>query len=392
MIFLQTLDIFPKVLGTLHCITYSALFMATDFEIGKSAFKKHYDSNLSRVQRAEQAFKNLIQNLLSDYALESVSSRIKSYEGCIEKFERKYRAKLENDNADYIIGEHITDLIGIRIVCLYESDVRRIGETIKQNFENKGITDKIAEIENTENQFGYKGLHFDLKLNSTRSSLPEYQEILEFRFELQIRTVIQDAWSQLDHKLKYKKSIPPYLKRKINCLAALFELADREFLQVKNDTEQYENHVKSINLTQQAEVCAENKDTQVDLLSLEYSQVEALDVFQFFNSVAAYFPIYSFSPEKSDSFVQEILTCKPSFSLGELESSLSEHFEKLERYKVHLEKQNQRLTPFTMLRHILFLKDKTKFEKILFPSQKHSFEEWLNTSVQEANPSRQVLL
>ena len=48
-------------------------------------------------------------------------------------------------------------------------------------------------------------------------------------FELQIRTIIQDSWSVLDHKIKYKKSIPGQLKRRINVLSALFELADREF-------------------------------------------------------------------------------------------------------------------------------------------------------------------
>ncbi|MGZ7142680.1 hypothetical protein ACXWOE_09685, partial [Streptococcus pyogenes] len=42
--------------------------------------------------------------------------------------------------------------------------------------------------------------------------------------------------SVLDHKIKYKKSIPGQLKRRINVLAALFELADREFRQIRDAT------------------------------------------------------------------------------------------------------------------------------------------------------------
>ena len=57
-----------------------------------------------------------------------------------------------------------------------------------------------------------------------------------YAFEVRIRTVIQDAWSVLDHKIKYKKSIPNDLKRRINILSALFELADREFKEIRNAT------------------------------------------------------------------------------------------------------------------------------------------------------------
>ena len=65
----------------------------------------------------------------------------------------------------------------------------------------------------------------------------EYQRYSNLRFEVQIRTIIQDAWSVLDHKIKYKKSIPLNMKRRINTLAALFELADREFFSIRQETD-----------------------------------------------------------------------------------------------------------------------------------------------------------
>lgn len=90
-------------------------------------------------------------------------------------------------------------------------------------------SDKTQQLEE-EGAFGYKGLHLDLKLLPNRQELPEYRRFRDLRFEVQLRTIVQDAWSALDHKIKYKKNIPHVLKRRINRLAAIFELADQEFL------------------------------------------------------------------------------------------------------------------------------------------------------------------
>jgi ppGpp synthetase/RelA/SpoT-type nucleotidyltranferase len=66
----------------------------------------------------------------------------------------------------------------------------------------------------------------------------EAEKFKNIRIELQIRTVIQDAWSILDHKIKYKNSIPQNLKRRINRLSALFEIADEEFLNIQKEKKQ----------------------------------------------------------------------------------------------------------------------------------------------------------
>ena len=63
---------------------------------------------------------------------------------------------------------------------------------------------------------GYSTLEVDTFLDLV---IQDYQY---FNFEIQIRTITQDSWSVLDHKIKYKKSIPSSLKRRINTLAALF--------------------------------------------------------------------------------------------------------------------------------------------------------------------------
>lgn len=210
-----------------------------DFGAEKAAFRDYYNDNAQRLEQAKHAFLTLLGSLIAreDLAVAAATGRIKDREESIKKFTRKYQGALEKSETPYEIKNHITDLIGLRLVCLYEDEIEPMGELVRQHFSVIEVTDKTAEIEGTENSFGYKGLHLDLRLDDARAAMPEYELFVPFRFELQIRTIVQDSWSTLDHKIKYKKSIPASLKRRINTLAALFELADREFRQVRDETE-----------------------------------------------------------------------------------------------------------------------------------------------------------
>ena len=47
-----------------------------------------------------------------------------------KKFSRKYQSDLEEKKKPYEIQNHISDIVGLRIVCLYEKDVERIRKLI----------------------------------------------------------------------------------------------------------------------------------------------------------------------------------------------------------------------------------------------------------------------
>lgn len=175
-----------------------------DFEKEKQVFRDYYDENNGLLDGARASFITLVNSLIrssSDIALSKIEGRVKDRDECLKKFSRKYRTALESEGEEYRIIDHITDLIGLRVVCLYEDDIVKIKDLLCEHFDVIDITDKIAQIENTENSFGYKGLHLDLKLNERRRGLPEYSKFIDFRFEVQIRTIIQDSWSVLDHKI-----------------------------------------------------------------------------------------------------------------------------------------------------------------------------------------------
>lgn len=348
-----------------------------DFETEKQSFRDYYNENHGLLDGAKNSFITLVNSLIrssSNIALSKIEGRVKDRDECVKKFSRKYRTALETEGRDYQIIDHISDLIGIRVVCLYEDDIEKIKDLLCEHFEVIDITDKIAQIESTENSFGYKGLHLDLKLNEQRRALPEYSKFTDFGFEVQIRTIIQDSWSVLDHKIKYKKSIPNQLKRRINSLAALFEVADREFREIRNATEE---SINAEDLTQE-QISQESDQVAQDQVEPKY-KAHILNAFSFLKIANHFFNSFEFEPHKVDGFTEEIVSLKPGITRGKFNFYMRENIATVKRYKLFFEKEfvSDTLNPYTIIRHCLYLGDKEVFSKLLTNQATETFEAWL---------------
>lgn len=140
----------------------------------------------------------------------------------------------------------ITDLCGIRIITYFSDDVDKIAELISQEFE--------VDVENTidkrksedPTKFGYVSLHYVVSLKEENSSPILYSRFKNMKLELQIRTVMQHAWAEIEHDLGYKskEDIPNQYRRQFARLAGLIELADDNFLQLKNNIINYEQEIR----------------------------------------------------------------------------------------------------------------------------------------------------
>jgi putative GTP pyrophosphokinase len=265
-----------------------------EYEAEKAAFREFYGENRASLEAALGSFRALIHSLLAapDIAISGIGGRIKDRDESLKKFNRKYRTNLETFKTPYAIREKITDLIGLRVVCLYEDDVERVKDLVSEDFDLLGISDKTAQSEGTEDSFGYKGLHLDLKLNHTRKNMAEYKLYSDYPFELQIRTV-EDSWSIIDHKIKYKKSITSTLKRRINTPAALFELADREFRAIRDAT------TAEIDRADETydEIEAETKtveDNKEIIKEVNHRRYAGLNAFNFLRIAKHFFPSFEF--------------------------------------------------------------------------------------------------
>lgn len=332
---------------------------SSNFEKEKQTFLDYVNDNIELLRNAESSFSTLIQSLLATspkLSGSTVTSRLKGRKEGIKKFSRKYQSELEKGKKTYEIKDYITDLIGVRIICLYEKNIQEVGNILRDNLCLIDSTDKSQLIEQAENTFGYKGLHLDMKLDDTRAIMPEYSRYKDIVFEVQIRTIIQDAWSVLDHKIKYKKSIPYGLKRRINSLAALFETADREFYSIQEETEKLEQKTKE-----------KSKSTD--------TESEVLNVFHFAKISETYFPKTRLASHKVDALVDEIVKMK-QITNGSFEKMIRDNLGTIRVYQELLDGKHT-LTLYTVIRHILYFCDKSSFTHILYDNQRNSFDSWI---------------
>lgn len=124
--------------------------------------------------------------------VEHTKSRIKSFDSIVKKLERKgYEVTADN------IERHIHDVVGLRIVCSFVSDVYDIINIIKSS-KQFIIKDETDYIKNPK-ESGYTSYHINLLVPIHLEGKTEYVEA-----EIQIRTVAMDCWASLDHKLRYK--------------------------------------------------------------------------------------------------------------------------------------------------------------------------------------------
>ncbi len=341
-----------------------------DFSKEKKAFRDFYDQNYELFKDAASSFATLLLLLLTDnddFETPNVIYRVKDREECIKKFERKYLKRLEEERKEYEIKDYITDIIGLRVICYYETDIDAIYKILSDNLRVIDLTNKIEKLEEKDDVFGYKALHLNLALDDERKKLPEYKRFSDLNFEVQIRTIVQDAWSVLDHKIKYKKNIPHQLKRRINRMAALFELADQEFINIKNETIKFEEEIK------------QQKSSSMTISSSRNIHVPTpLDAFTFLKIAQDKFPDYEFYGYKIDGFVDELKEVDPNITEDILRKALDNASEILEDYKLYQYNTfYNHLNPYTIFRHALYLMDKEKYKGLLFEMQRKNFDEWL---------------
>ena len=158
------------------------------------------------------------------------------------KTKESFRGKIERKNYPNPMND-MHDLVGLRIVCHYPSIVREIEKLICDTFDVISREDKASQAE--PEHWRYSSIHYDCRIPASNSG-PQYDGIKDMIFEVQVRTILQDAWATVEHKLGYKneKSIPNNLKREFSALAGLFHIADERFQHIADEAENSERDAK----------------------------------------------------------------------------------------------------------------------------------------------------
>lgn len=130
----------------------------------------------------------------------------------------------------------ITDLAGVRVITFFVSVASDFEKIITDEFFVLERSDKSEALWKDE-KFGYRSVHFLVRLKRPRIDLSEYRGLAEITCEVQIRTILQHAWAEIEHDIGYKTRIdmPPEIRRRFLNLAGLLEIADREFQIIRNE-------------------------------------------------------------------------------------------------------------------------------------------------------------
>ena len=158
-----------------------------------------YEELILKYNAALKTLETQIAILIQDYEfknhynpVEHVKSRIKSYDSIVNKLKsRDYDVTVEN------IENHIHDVVGLRIVCSFLSDVYAIVKLLEDS-DQITVHTKKDYISNPKDS-GYSSYHL---LVYVPVYLIDGVEMVEA--EIQIRTVAMDFWASLDHKIRYK--------------------------------------------------------------------------------------------------------------------------------------------------------------------------------------------
>jgi ppGpp synthetase/RelA/SpoT-type nucleotidyltranferase len=162
-----------------------------------------------------------------------------------EKDPEKLAAKLSRPGKQYRALEDVTDLAGIRIVTYMADEVDSVGAVIEGEFDvvPQHSIDKSQLLD--PDRFGYLSLHYVCQLPDRRAALREYQGFAGLMCEIQVRSILQHAWAEIEHDLGYKsaEAIPRGIRRRFSRLAALLETADDEFIRIRDELAAYQTEI-----------------------------------------------------------------------------------------------------------------------------------------------------
>ena len=190
-----------------------------------------YKQNLPNFLEQQKVVRSVLSDAFSKagIVIANIESRVKTY----ESLEGKLRLK----GSKYHSLEDITDILGFRIITFYIDDVDKVASVVERLFqidwENSVDKRKLLEIDS----FGYLSLHYICSYDS-----------FPFRFEVQMRTLLQHAWANMDHDTGYKSGVevPRRYLRSMSRLASLLELVDDEFSKIRIELTDYKRRVQSL--------------------------------------------------------------------------------------------------------------------------------------------------
>jgi putative GTP pyrophosphokinase len=238
----------------------------------EAALRCEYEADYSGRHEISKELEIFLERLLAPLPSHyTIKVRVKSFASFYRKYLRYMREKYGGEPAPAPVetdgqcgGETnrkitIPDEIGIRIICPFLGDIETAETIVAENF-------SIVEIEKkgegySFKEFGYESLHILVEIPPAIGE--KYKKTAGGSFtgeiaEIQIRTILQEAWAEVEHEFVYKAEFTPFgapMRRKLAAINASLSLADTIFQEFRAHQRQLDEQLtqRRVNFFKQVE-------------------------------------------------------------------------------------------------------------------------------------------
>lgn len=190
------------------------------------AYARHYLSWKAYMTELTGRISSLLEE---DQIRFSMKSRIKALESLSEKI------SFLGSQGDQ---QEIKDLLGLRVVVPFQEGVEQVVTSLRQHF-------PVDEIERKSDQLSYREFAYD----SVHVCVPIERDLglpgcCRPVIEVQVRTILQDAWAEVEHELIYKNHFRfpnnESIRKKLAALNANLTLSDMIFQEIRDSQKEME--------------------------------------------------------------------------------------------------------------------------------------------------------
>jgi putative GTP pyrophosphokinase len=194
----------------------------------RKIFREQYERRMETLDMIAGELRSSIEEAFVNLpSLPTIKVRLKDFDSYFEKYIRFLRGGPMRNGIPVI-----TDLIGIRIVCPFLEELDTVEATLNRLF-------KVVEVEKKGSnysfkEFGYESTHILVEIPG--QFIERYGDCGCDVAEIQVRTILQDAWAEVEHELVYKAEFTPFddpMKRKLAAINANLSLADIVFQEIR---------------------------------------------------------------------------------------------------------------------------------------------------------------
>lgn len=197
----------------------------------KQQLKNSYETLYPIFTHILSAVETKIKNELKLISMPTYKSRVKSFKSYYQKLLRIKPKTLGKEQLPAL-----TDLLGIRVICPFLEDIQQVITQVSNLFSVIEVEQKGAD--RTFMEFGYESVHVLIEIpEEIKKNISDCQLPSELVCEIQIRTILQDAWAEVEHELIYKSEFSPFdlpLRRKLASMNASLSLADIVFQEIRD--------------------------------------------------------------------------------------------------------------------------------------------------------------